>query len=137
MFPHHSHHLVPLTNLTGKGSFIWNPEHQKAFLIMRALIMQDCMLHYPDHNKPFDIYTNASNYQLSAIIVHKGILVAYYSRKLMDAQKKYATLENNYLVLSWFSRVLIPCYLAPSSGLTLNTKTVPIQPLLTTTFCAS
>jgi hypothetical protein len=44
MFPRRSHHLAPLTNLNGKGRFVWTPEHKKAFQIMKALIAQDCML---------------------------------------------------------------------------------------------
>jgi hypothetical protein len=73
IFPRCSHHLAPLTNLTGKGRFVWNPEHQKAFQIMKALITQDCMLQYPDHNKPFDVYMDASDYQLGAVIVQEGV----------------------------------------------------------------
>jgi hypothetical protein len=63
MFPRHSHLLTPLTNLTGKGHFLWDREHQKALNIMKAMIAQDCMLRYLDHNKPFHIYTDASDYQ--------------------------------------------------------------------------
>jgi hypothetical protein len=92
MFPCHLHHLAPLTNLTGKGNFLWNAKHQKAFSIMKALMAQDCMLQYPNHNKPFDIYTDASNYQLGRVIVQEGIPVAYYSQKLTDTQKNYTTL---------------------------------------------
>jgi hypothetical protein len=44
MSPQRSHHLAPLTSLTGKGNFIWTPEHQKSFQTMKALIAQDCML---------------------------------------------------------------------------------------------
>jgi hypothetical protein len=43
MFPCRSHLLAPLTNLTGKGTFRWTTEHQKAFQVMKALIAQDCM----------------------------------------------------------------------------------------------
>jgi hypothetical protein len=97
MFPRRSHLLSPLTNLTGKGNFIWNSTHQLAFDIMKAMVAQDCMLRYPDHNKLFHIYTDASDYQLGAVIVQEGIPVAYYSRKLTNTQKKYTTLEKELL----------------------------------------
>jgi hypothetical protein len=97
MFPWRSHHLSLLTSLTGKNNFTWNREHQVAFQVMKALIACDCMLRYPDHNKPFDIYTDASDYQLAAVIMQKGIPVAYYSCKLTEAQKKYTTLEKEVL----------------------------------------
>jgi hypothetical protein len=46
---------------------------------MQALIAQDCMLHYPDHNKLFvAFYTDASYYQLGTVLFQEGILVAYY-----------------------------------------------------------
>jgi hypothetical protein len=111
MFPRRSHHLAPLTNLTSKGKFEWTTECQKALVIMKALIAQDCMLGYPDHNKPFDIYTNASDYQLGAIIVQEGIPVAYYSRKLSTSQKKYTTLEKEllsiFMVFKTFDTMLL------------------------------
>jgi hypothetical protein len=79
MFPQRSHLLTPLTNLTGKGRFVWEPEHQLAFKIIKAMIAQDCMLRFPDHNKPFHIYMDASDYQLGAVIVQEGLPVPYYS----------------------------------------------------------
>ena len=69
MYPRRAHTLSALTSLTGKGKFKWESQHQKAFDEMKDMLAVDCMLHYPDHNKPLHIYTDASDYQMGAIIM--------------------------------------------------------------------
>eukprot|EP00978_Attheya_sp_CCMP212_P017618 scaffold47188_cov60-Attheya_sp.AAC.1 len=50
---------------------------------------QDCLLSYPDPNIPYNIETDASDYQMGAVIKQNGRPVAYFSRKLRDAQLNY------------------------------------------------
>ncbi len=104
MWPRRSHVLKPLTQLTGKDQFVWDPNsndhvHTKAFVPMKALIAADAFCAYPDGTKPFEICTDSSDYQLRAAIMQKEKPVAYYSRKLTKAQKTYSTYEKELLAI--------------------------------------
>jgi hypothetical protein len=49
-------------------------------------------LRFTDFSKPFDILTNASDYQLGALIAQEPLPIAFYSRKLNPAQRNYTTM---------------------------------------------
>ena len=88
-----------MTELT-KGSpkkIIWTERHQKAFDTMKAVMAQDVMIRYPDHNLPFHVYTDASDFQLGAVIMQNSAPVAFYSRKLNAAQRNYCVIEKELL----------------------------------------
>ena len=42
---------------------------QNAFEKTKALIATDTMAAYPDHNKKYDIYTDASDYHLGVVLI--------------------------------------------------------------------
>ncbi|KAG7372182.1 reverse transcriptase RNA-dependent DNA polymerase [Nitzschia inconspicua] len=86
-----------LTNLLGTKVFNWGPDQQKSFEQMKAIVARDALLAYPDNTIPFDIETDASDYQLGAVVKQKGHPIAYYSRKLNSAQRNYKTIEKELL----------------------------------------
>jgi hypothetical protein len=70
---------------------------QQAFDKICLLMAADALTAYPDHNKQFDVYTDASDFQLGACIIQEGRLVAYFSRKLTKSQQNYTTMEKEML----------------------------------------
>jgi hypothetical protein len=118
LWPRRAHTLKPLTDMTGKKSFIWTPEMDKAFEEVKKLVSAAALCAYPDHNKRFVIETDASDYQMGAITIIKqeddnGLLrpVAYFSQKFNKAQLNYSTRDQELLsivmVLKKFRTMLL------------------------------
>ena len=81
-------HIMLSLSQPGTGSFVWLPLHQQAFESMKTLLVADTIMHYPDHNSPFHIFTDASDYHLGSVIMQNDLPTAHCSRKLSFAQKK-------------------------------------------------
>ena len=100
MWPCCAHVLKPLTKLSGlpkKTQINWMPKRIGAFEQMKAIDAHDVLLAYPNHNEPFEIYTDAPDYQLGAVLMQHDRPVAYHSRKLNPAQQNYMTMEQELL----------------------------------------
>jgi hypothetical protein len=98
---------VLLTSLTSsKINFEWHSSHQQAFDKIKKVIGTEIqvLLCYPDFNKPtsFHLYTDASDHQLRAVIMQDKMQtsIAFYSRKLNTAQKRYTTTARERELLS-------------------------------------
>ena len=57
------------------------------------------MLAFPDFSQPFEIYTDASNLQLGAVVAQNNKTIAFFSRKLNLAQRRYTTTECDLLAI--------------------------------------
>ena len=100
LWPRRSEILLPITDLTKgakKGPIEWTPECEAAFMKMKQLIAKEVILAYPDFNKKFTIHTDASDFQLGAVIMQEGRPLAFFSRKLTSAQRNYTTTEKELL----------------------------------------
>jgi hypothetical protein len=95
MWPSRAYILKPLTDHSGlkkKAPTKWTDEMQKAFDKMHLLMATNALAAYLDHNKWFNVYADASDFQLGACIIQEGRLVAYFLQK---ADKVSAKLYNN------------------------------------------
>ena len=62
----------PLTNLTKKDiPFEWTPECQLTFQLLKDLLLAEPILKYPDPNKPYVLYTDASKYAWSCVLTQE------------------------------------------------------------------
>ena len=57
------------------------------------------LLYYSDFNEEFKINTNASDFQLGAVISQNSKLIAFYCGKLTGAQIKYTVTEKEMLCI--------------------------------------
>ena len=64
---------------------------------MKEIMSRETLLAFPDFSKTFHIYTDASDYQLGAVIMQDNKPLAFYSRKLNQAQRNYTTGEQELL----------------------------------------
>lgn len=86
--------LEPLHNLLRKNQeFVWSEKCQNAFEMMKNLLCSQPVLEIFDQNLPINIYTDASIEGVAAILKQtqtdgKEKPVAYFSKKLNEAQKK-------------------------------------------------
>ena len=100
LWPRQAHFMKPLTALTSKKvDFQWGPDQQQAFDTLKSIMAEDFLNAYPNYNQRFEIYTDASNYQLGAAIIQNGRPVAYWSRSLQPTQQKYTTTEKELLAI--------------------------------------
>ena len=98
MWMKRSHVLAPLTALaSNKVKWTWSEPQQKAFEEAKQMVMREVILNYPDFNKPFHIFADASNYQLGSVIMQNEKPLAFYTRKMNKAQAKYTTGEQELL----------------------------------------
>jgi hypothetical protein len=64
---------------------------------MHLLMAANALAAYPDHNKRFNVYTDASDFQLGACIIQEGRLVVYFLQKLKKSQQNYTKIEMGML----------------------------------------
>ena len=97
---------LPLTDLTRKRSksITWTAECENAFQQLKARLTREPVLKSPDFSKPFVLQTDASDRGVGAVLSQLDASgaehpVAYFSRKLLPREERYATVEKECLAI--------------------------------------
>ena len=98
MWKNRSHLLSPLAALTSKKRYQkWTEACEKSFEGIKAIIACDVMLSYPCFSKEFVIHTDASDIQLGGVITQDSKPLAFFSRKLSEAQRSCTVTKRKLL----------------------------------------
>ena len=97
--PNFAHVADPLISLTRKNAvFTWTPDCEQAFQTLKTRLNESPVLIHPDLNKPYRLYTDASDYAVGAILAQLGDdgeehVIHYLSQQLTRTQCRWATIE--------------------------------------------
>ncbi|KAK3022848.1 hypothetical protein RJ639_046993 [Escallonia herrerae] len=90
----------PLTELLKKSNvWEWSKKCQSAFSAMKQAMSEDPVLALPYVSKSFEVHTDASDFALGGVLMQEGHPVAYESRKLKEAERRYTTHEKELLAV--------------------------------------
>lgn len=104
--PNFSTVVTPLTSLLKKGKkWHWDEDQKRAFEEVKNKLISAPILTCPDFSRPFVLQTDASTSGLGAILSQEypegEKAIAYASRGLTAAEKKFSTTEQECLAVLW------------------------------------
>ncbi|KAG0755447.1 hypothetical protein G6F33_011500 [Rhizopus arrhizus] len=98
--------IAPLNKLLSKKfDFHWDEEKDQAFRQIQECIINATILKYPEPNKLYKLYTDASDIGLGAVLVQFDEIlnedrpICFLSRKLMVSEMNYPTVEKELLAV--------------------------------------
>ena len=69
---------------------------QKSIAYLKNLLCQDVLVH-PDFNKPFQLFVDASDYGIGAVLMQDGRPIEYYSRQIRHQERAWHISEKECL----------------------------------------
>lgn len=115
--PKYSKTLQPLYQLLKKGvKWKWDDIQEKAINMAKESIINSSQLYHPDLGKEFHMETDASDVAIAGrlyqVVENEQLTIAYYSRKLTNAETNYYTCEKELLaiiacLLKWKTIVMV------------------------------
>ena len=115
----------PLTDLSKKNVvFAWTDGCNLAFNALKQALTSAPVLALPDPAMPFELVCDASGFGIGAVLMQQQRPVAYYSRKMVPAERNYVVTEQELLATVEALRVF-RCYLLLGQQFSLVTDNKP------------
>jgi transposase InsO family protein len=101
----YANYVAPLLPLLKQGTkWMWTSEKQAAFEKLRECFAGSIHLVHPSQDLPYAIYTDASKYGISSVLVQKNesgetYIISTASRVLTPTEQKYSTCEQELLAV--------------------------------------
>lgn len=123
-----------LQRISSKESIPWTKQCDAAFVNIKNALVNATVMRHPDLNKPFHIYTDASDYAYGAVLTqqHEDTLcpVAWIGRKMNRAEENYYTLEKELGAIVFAYRQW-RCYLENNHTVFIHSDHNPLRFLQT------
>ena len=129
--PKYAEICEPLQELERKGSqYVWTEMREEAFEMLKNKIADNCLLNYPDWNKPFVIELDASAVAAAGVLMQEiegqTKILGFHSSTLDPAQRNYCPTElESWAAISACRR--FNCYIKGAPSLILRSDHEPLQ----------
>jgi len=104
----------PLLEIRADQEFIWGKEQQLALVEIKNYLTNPPVLIPPQKGKPFRLYLSTDGMVIGSVLIQefegKERVIYYLSRRLVDAETRYSTIEKLCLCL-YFSCIKLRHYL--------------------------
>ena len=77
---------------------------QSSFERLQQELKSEVMLGTMRLGEPVELHTDASKEAAGAALLQRGLIVAYFSRKFNESQRKYSTTRREALAMLWAVR---------------------------------
>eukprot|EP00477_Mikrocytos_mackini_P001320 GAHX01001416.1.p2 GENE.GAHX01001416.1~~GAHX01001416.1.p2 ORF type:complete len:316 (-),score=61.43 GAHX01001416.1:1150-2097(-) len=97
--PYLSEKIASLNEKLKCDKVCWKNEDQHLIEEIVGIIEENIKLHLPDYQKPFVLYTDASDNGISGILTQNNTIIRIFSAKLKDSEMKYNIMEKELLAV--------------------------------------
>ncbi len=88
-----SQRLFSITEKLKDSVIKWTKENNNTIKEIIEEIKKGVLLHFPNYQLPFELYTDASEIAIGSILKQGNYIIGYYSYKLKSSERNYTVME--------------------------------------------